>query len=140
MHHLFALVICPFCSIFILFCWIHYHLYHLFTLSLFHLFLSYCSMPSHSCRLSMIVCTTSIHPSSTLYLLMPVLFYPITSILPLTPPLPRFLFLSPLFLLFSFFASIFWAQTCPMKIKMGKTLRSQVSCPPLSTHSTVLKR
>ena len=65
--------------------------------------LSHCSMPPHSCRLC-IVCTTSIHPSSTLYLLMPVLFYPRTNILPLMPPLLQFLFPCPLFLLFSSFA------------------------------------
>ena len=124
------LVICPFCSIFILFCQICYHLYHLFTLSLFQLFPITCSMPPHSCRLC-IVCTTSIYPSSTLYLLMPVLFHPITNILPLMPvPLLQFLFPSPLFLAsFSrqFLASFSGRRHSPMKIKTGKTLRSQVT-------------
>ena len=137
MHHLFALVICPFCSIFILFCWIHYRLYHLFTLSLFHLFLSHCSMPSHSCRLSIIVCTTSIHPSSTLYLLMPVLFYPITSILPLMPPLPRFLFLSPLFLLFSFLL-VFLGTDLPNENRNGQDSKvsGELSSPFYPFHSS----
>ena len=138
MHHIFALVICPFCSIVILFCSICYHLYP-FTLSLFHLFLSHCSMPRHSCRLC-IVCTTSIHPSSTLYLLLPVFFYPITNILSLMPLLPQFLFPSPLFPCFLHFLVFLCTDLSPMKIKTGKTLRSQVRCPPLSTHSTVLKR
>ena len=78
-----------------------FSLYHLFTLSLFHLLLSHCPMPPHSCRLC-IVCTTSIYPSSTSYLLLPVLFYPVTNILPLMPPIPQFLFPSPLFILFPF--------------------------------------
>ena len=73
------------------------------------------------------------------YLLMPVFFYPITNILPLMPPLPRFLFPFPLSFLFPFLL-FFWAQTCPMKMKTGKTLRSQVRCPTLPTHSVVLKR
>ena len=136
MHHIFALVICPFCSIFILFCSICYHLYP-FTLSLFHLFLSHCSMPPQPCRLC-IVCTTSLHPSSTLYLLLPVCFIlsPIFSLSCLPFPSSCFLLLcSSRFLHLLVFLC---TDLSPMKIKTGKTLRSQVRCPPLSTHSTVL--
>ena len=106
MHYFFALVICPFCSIFI-----HVLLDLLSLVPPFYPFLVSiifipitCSMPPHSCWLC-IVCLTSIHPSSTLYLLLPVLFYPIANILPLMPPLLQFLFPSPLFLLFSSFSS-----------------------------------
>ena len=127
MHHIFALVICPFCSIFILFCSICYHLYP-FTLSLFHLFLSHCSMPRHSCRLC-IVCTSSIHPSSTLYLVMPVLFYPLPNILPLMPLLPQFLFPYPLFLLFPSFASFSVHRPQPNENKNGQDSKVSVEVP-----------
>ena len=132
MHHLlFALVTCPFCSIFILFCSkIHYHLYQLFALSLFHLLLFHCPILPQPCRLC-IVCTTSIHPSSTLYLLLPVFFYPITNILPLMPPLFQFLFPFPLFSLFPFLLVFLCTDVSPMKMKRGKIRRSQVRCPPL---------
>ena len=135
---IFALVICPFCSIFILFCSICYHLYP-FTLSLFHLFLSHCSMPPHSCRLC-IVCTTSLHPSSTLYLLPPVCFIlsPIFSLSCLSFPSSSFLIRC--FSCFLHLLVFLCTDLSPMKIKTGKTLRSQLRYPSLSTHSTVLKR
>ena len=94
--------------------------------------LSHCPMPPHSCRLC-IVCTTSIYPSSTLYLLMLVLFYPITNILPLMLPLLQFLFPSPLFPLFPFLLVFLCTDLSPMKMKTGQILRSQVRCPPLLT-------
>ena len=51
---------------------------------------------------------------------------------------------SPSSLLLSLFASFFWAQTCPMEMKMGLRLLGlrwgTCMCPPLCTHSLVMEK
>ena len=124
-------------SIFILFYQI---CFHCTTFLPFPCFIYY--YPTVQCRLTHVDFALSVPLLSilalphTFYCLSCFILSPIFS--PSCLPFPSFSFLllcSSCFL----FCYFFWAQTCPMKMKMGKILRFQVRCPPLSTHSIVLK-
>ena len=121
-HHLFALVIFPFCSIFVL----HYFVRFVITCTTFLPFPCFnfiMPLSNATSLMTTLQCLYHFHLSSTLYLLVPFFFCLITNILPqVMPPPPS----PPL----SFIWWFFWAQNLPSGNENWEDFKVSSEVPP----------